>query len=206
MSENIDKKMKKKIENLIGDIEAKSSVEVAVIITNSCDNYRYTTFLYSFLGALILPIVPLLFGYHPSNAIILNIMAVSFIALFFIIDSSTIKYLLPSKIIKKDRCDKMALANFYKMGIDKTKNRRALLIFVAKRERLVKIIADDGISSVISNDKWQEIVDEFIPKAKEGRFGDGILEILEKCKPMLIKLFPKDGTSEHKISNEVVEI
>ncbi len=203
---SLDKKMKKKIEEFIGDIEAKSSVEVAVVITDSCDNYRYTTFLYSFLGALILPIAPVLFGYHPDSATILNIMAVAFIVLFFAIDNSGLKYLLPSKIIKKDRCDKMALTNFYKMGIDNTKNRRALLIFVAKRERLVKIIADDGISGMIPNDKWQEIVDDFIPKAKEGKFGEGILEILQKSEPMLVKLFPKDGTSEHKISNEVVEI
>ena len=198
---------KKNIKKLIDKIESTSDAEVRVVVAHSCDRYRYSIFVFSFFIALLTPfaIKASKISLIQTNLITLSIAVFLFVS--FVLEYSDIKYKIIPKKVKKDRCEKTAFNQFYKLGINKTKNHKAILLFVSLEERYIRVIADKNIKKKIDDSFWKSIVQEFVYFAKDGKIDEGLLQIVKKCGGILEKNFPKTNIEkENELSNEIVEM
>lgn len=207
MNKNIKNITKKKIEEMITKIESKSDAEIAVVIADRCDRYRYSIFLYAFLFTLVVPFFIKLSGMYFDQNEIFALMMATFLFVTVTLEYSNFKYKIIPKKVKIDRCENIAFKQFRKLGVNKTKNHKAILIFISIKERYIRILADKNVNDKASQDFWSEIVKDFAKYAKEQDIDIALLSIVKKCGEFLEKNFPRNNKiKDNELSNEVFEI
>jgi uncharacterized membrane protein len=98
---------------------------------------------------------------------------------------------------------KLAESEFFKLGIDKTRDKTGILIFILLQERQFYILADKGIDEKVPEKTWDFIKDEMQENFLEGRFCSGILTAVEKVGKILSQHFPIKPNDTNEISNVV---
>lgn len=76
---------------------------------------------------------------------------------------------------------------------------KGILVYVSFFEREVRIVADRGISSVISQDLWNLLADELAESLSRGEVKAGLLHVVERCADLLAgspESVKTDGTDE----------
>ena len=66
-----------------------------------------------------------------------------------------------------------------------TDAHKGILVYVSFFEREVRIVADRGISSVISQDLWNLLADELAESLSRGEVKAGLLHVVERCEDLL---------------------
>lgn len=99
---------------------------------------------------------------------------------------------------------KLAEEEFFKLGIDKTKDKTGIIIFFLLEAREFYILADEGINVKVAEKTWDKIKDEMQNHFLEGRFSEGIIHGVDRVGKILSEHFPvkKDDTNE--ISDRVI--
>ena len=207
MGKYINEDTKLKIKEMIDQIESKSEAEVVVAVADSCDRYKYSIFLYALLSVLIVPFLIKLFGISLDQIQLFSLMIATFLFVTVSLEYSEFKYKIIPKKVKVDRCESVAFKQFEKLGINKTANHKALLIFVSIKERYIRIIADKNINDKASQDFWNEVVLDFSKLTREQDINSALLSTVKKCGDFLEKNFPRSSKiKDNELSNEVLEI
>ncbi len=84
----------------------------------------------------------------------------------------------------------MAVKEFYRLGMDKTRDGTGVLIYILLSERKIQIIADKGINDKVENATWQKIAESVAEHFKMGKYLDGIIKGLEQIGEVLAQHFP----------------
>jgi uncharacterized membrane protein len=98
----------------------------------------------------------------------------------------------------------LAEKEFFKLGMDKTRDRTGILLYLLLRDRQFYILADSGIHELVGDAAWNRIRDEMQHKFAAGKFREGILWGIEHVGLVLTKHFPVKPDDTNEISNEVV--
>lgn len=80
-----------------------------------------------------------------------------------------------------------------------TDAHKGILIYLSFFEREVRIVADRGISSVISQDLWNLLADELAESMSRDEVKAGLLHVIERCADLLAgspESVKADGTDE----------
>ena len=99
---------------------------------------------------------------------------------------------------------KLAEEEFYKLGIDKTRDKTGIIIFFLLEAREFSIRADEGINKKVPEKTWDKIKDEMQQHFTEGKFSEGIILGVEKVGRILGEHFPIKADDTNEISNRVV--
>ena len=106
---------------------------------------------------------------------------------------------------KKLSLHDLALKEFTRLGMHRTKDRTGILIFLLMPERQFRIIADEGIHAKVAEGTWDRVAASMTPHFKEGKFGPGICLAVEAVGLELKKYFPRQSDDRNELSNEIVE-
>jgi uncharacterized membrane protein len=107
---------------------------------------------------------------------------------------------LEKKIDSRD----IAVKEFFKLGINNTKDKTGVLIYVIFGERKFEFIADEGINSKIHYAHWDEISNEVGKYFSGEKYLDGILYGLNRLGNVLINEFPVKDDDKNELSDEVI--
>lgn len=97
----------------------------------------------------------------------------------------------------------MAVKEFYRLGMDKTRDGTGVLIYILLSERKIQIIADKGINDKVENETWQKIAESVAEHFKTGKYLDGIIKGLEQIGEVLTQHFPIKPGDINELSNDV---
>ena len=123
---------------------------------------------------------------------------------FYLSNIPAIDRLIIPGAIKKECVDHRAMRYFAESGVYQTKENSGILIYVSYMERQVRIIADSGISKVISQDLWNIIADELAENLKKGNTTGGFIQAIEKCGELLAENFPAHEENPNELSDGLV--
>ncbi|MDB6065322.1 MAG: hypothetical protein JWR26_1530 [Pedosphaera sp.] len=98
---------------------------------------------------------------------------------------------------------KAAQAQFKQLGMEKTRERNGVLIFVAPRVRAFAVIGDAGVHSRCGNEFWTQVTSEMTGHFKAGRFTDGILHGTKKAGELLARHFPCEPDRPNQLPDDV---
>ena len=98
----------------------------------------------------------------------------------------------------------LAKEEFYKLQMDKTRDKTGILIFVLLEERQFYILADEGINEKVRPNTWERIRDEMQTEFKSGQFTHGIIIGIERIGKILSNYFPIKPDDTNELSNKVV--
>jgi uncharacterized membrane protein len=107
-------------------------------------------------------------------------------------------------IEKKYTVREVALREFYKLKMDKTRDKTGVLIFILFYERKFEIIADEGINVKISDNTWSKLSDELINSFSDGNYKDGISKCINKIGNILVKEFPVKKDDINELPDDIV--
>ncbi len=105
----------------------------------------------------------------------------------------------------KKREDALAAAyiRFQKLGMAKTRQRNAVLIYFAPLTRQFAIVGDTGIHQKCGDNFWQDISAAMSAQLKQGKFTEAIVDAIQKTDALLTQHFPRDPDDRNELPNEV---
>ena len=98
-----------------------------------------------------------------------------------------------------------AQRQFRNLGMQKTKQRNSVLIFVAPRARKFAVIGDEGVHQKCGEQYWTRLVDSMREHFQKEAFNRALLEAIERTGELLAQHFPKRGGGPNELPNEIVE-
>ena len=98
-----------------------------------------------------------------------------------------------------------AQKRFHRMGMHKTRERNAVLIFVAPRAHKFAVVGDKAIHEKCGEKLWQRLVDGMRAHFRNERFSHALVEAVEEIGKVLAAHFPKTRAAGNELSDEIVE-
>ncbi len=99
----------------------------------------------------------------------------------------------------------IATKKFHKLGMHKTAERNAVLIFVAPRAHKFAVVGDRAIHEKCGEELWQRIVEKMREHFRNENFSHAIVDAIRETGDALAAHFPKRSTSVGGLPDEVVE-
>lgn len=81
---------------------------------------------------------------------------------------------------------------FERLGIDATRERNGVLIFVVPARRSFVVLGDQGIHARVGQACWDAVVREVGEAFHAGRYADGLLHAIDMLGERLAEHFPSD--------------
>jgi uncharacterized membrane protein len=98
-----------------------------------------------------------------------------------------------------------ATARFHRLGMQKTRERNGVLIFVAPRAHKFAVVGDEGIHRRCGEGYWQLVVDLMREHFRNERFSEAIVDAIHEIGRVLAEHFPKTADGPNELPDEVVE-
>ena len=217
---NIKEEDFSKIKDAISQAESKTTGEIAIAVTPESENYAFWELLVADLFTFLILLILLPFSskildayrliywqHEPAHILPYFYIITSFASLliaFYLANIPAIDRLIIPSSVKKQCVTNRAMRYFTESGIYQTKTNSGILIFVSYMERQVRIIADSGISSKISQDLWNLIADELSEEIKKENATNAFINAIEKCGILLKQNFPSDEENSNEFPDGLV--
>jgi uncharacterized membrane protein len=96
-----------------------------------------------------------------------------------------------------------AIRVFNTLGMHRTKQRNAVLIYVATQHQKLAIIGDQGINAHVPDHFWDDERELMIGHFKRGNFVLGLIEGISKVGDQMKAAFPFEEGDVNELDNEV---
>ena len=103
--------------------------------------------------------------------------------------------------------DPLAFAEkkFVDLGMQKTAERNAILIFVAPRAQKFAVVGDEGIHKQCGAEFWQHLVASMRGHFQREEFTDALVEAIETAGKSLAHHFPRQTDDRNELPDQVIE-
>jgi uncharacterized membrane protein len=98
-----------------------------------------------------------------------------------------------------------ARKKFHRLGMHKTRERNAVLIFVAPRVHKFAVVGDEAIHKKCGNEFWQRIVEGIRTHFRNEKFSDALVEAVREIGDVLATDFPKTRSDTNELSDDLIE-
>jgi uncharacterized membrane protein len=99
----------------------------------------------------------------------------------------------------------IAQKKFRRLGMEKTRQRNGVLIFVAPRTHQFAVVGDQGIHEKCGDAYWKDLVDSMRAHFKAEKFSQAIVEAIEETGKALATHFPKGPGSSNELPDDIIE-
>jgi putative membrane protein len=93
---------------------------------------------------------------------------------------------------------------FAERGLQGTRGRTGLLIFVSELERRVVVLGDRTLHEQVGQRGWDEHVELLLQHIRAGQARTGLLEVLARLTPQLALLAPRAPDDENELPDSVL--
>jgi uncharacterized membrane protein len=98
-----------------------------------------------------------------------------------------------------------ARKKFHRLGMHKTRERNAVLIFVAPRVHKFAVVGDEAIHKKCGNEFWQRIVEGIRTHFRNEKFSDALVEAVREIGDVLATDFPKTRSDTNELPDNLIE-
>ncbi len=98
----------------------------------------------------------------------------------------------------------LAVKNFHELGMEKTRDKTAVLIYLLISDKKFQIIGDEGINKKVSKEFWDVLAMKMAEYFRSNKFVEGICHTVKEVGVVLEKEFPMKAGDTNELSNEVV--
>ena len=98
-----------------------------------------------------------------------------------------------------------AQKKFHQLGMHKTREQNAVLIFVAPRAHKFAVVGDKAIHEKCGDEFWQRVVKGMRTHFQNENFSDALVEAIKEIGKLLAAHFPKTPGNANELPDEIVE-
>src|SRR6476660_8696133 len=118
--------------------------------------------------------------------------------------SSEIRIYVDRRDLKEDPVS-AGQREFIRLGMDKTRERNAVLIYVAPRAQEFAVIGDEEVHRRCGAELWQQVAGKMSEHFGQGQFSDAIIEAIAYLAGVLAKHFPRRWRNPNELPDDVIE-
>lgn len=94
---------------------------------------------------------------------------------------------------------------FHRLGMHKTRERNAVLIFVAPRVHKFAVVGDNAIHEKCGDEFWQRVVEKMRAHFQNEKFSDALIEAVKEVGSVLARHFPKTSEDRNELPDDLIE-
>ena len=98
-----------------------------------------------------------------------------------------------------------AQRKFHRLDMHKTRERNAVLIFVAPRAHKFAVIGDKAIHEKCGDVFWQQVTENMRTHFQNEKFSHALVEAIKEIGKVLTAHFPKTSTNANELPNDIVQ-
>jgi uncharacterized membrane protein len=98
-----------------------------------------------------------------------------------------------------------AQRKFHRLAMHKTRERNAVLIFVAPRTHKFAVVGDRAIHEMCGGQSWERIVERMRLHFLKEEFSDALIEAINEVGSLLATHFPKTSRDENELPDDLIE-
>ncbi|MCF7857979.1 MAG: TPM domain-containing protein [Candidatus Cloacimonetes bacterium] len=214
----LSKEELQKIGSAVKKAESKTSGEIATALIKESYDYAIYELIFAIIAGFIYFVVMIFFSAsieqmlqskfwdYSVNYLIMCYGFSTFLVItifYFLGNISGIdRLIVPGKILR-EKVRERALRYFMESGVNNTKDRTGILIFISILERRVELLADSGINEKIEPEKWQSLVDNVIIGIRKKKVSEYLIKSINECGEMLQDHFPIQADDINELSDEI---
>jgi uncharacterized membrane protein len=99
----------------------------------------------------------------------------------------------------------LAQKKFQRLGMYKTRERNAVLIFVAPRAHKFAVVGDQAIHEKCGEQFWQHVVDGMRVHFQNENFSHALTEAVNEVGKVLATHFPRTSANANELPDEIIE-
>jgi uncharacterized membrane protein len=99
----------------------------------------------------------------------------------------------------------LAQKKFQRLGMYKTRERNAVLIFVAPRAHKFAVVGDQAIHEKCGEQFWQHVVDGMRVHFQNEKFSHALTEAIDEVGKVLATHFPRTSANANELPDEIIE-
>ena len=203
---NISNQDRERIKNKIAEVEKITSAEIVPMIIDQSDEYPVAHFRAGVFGAVIASLILYLSPLHFINPIyFLWIQIPGFLIGYLLCYIPFFKRILSTKKERQIEVHQRAMEAFFHHNLHLTTKHNGVLIYFSVLEKRMHIIADNGITKMISNSHFENIINQTTEHLLHEGVVAGMLNTIELSANLLSKYFPQDGTKkDNQLSDALI--
>lgn len=190
----------------IAEAELRSAAEFAVAVAGTADRYLELRLLAPALLAILVPPLLLASGLVVEPFWLAALPGLLFLAISAILIPDRITIPLVPSALRESRARRLARTLFMDLGLTNPRDRAGVLLFIARAERQVEILAGAGVAERIDSKDWQKVVDGFVRAARNGPLETALTGAIEEATALLSATFPPDERNPDEVPNRLVEL
>ena len=203
------------VQACVADVEKSTSGEIVPMVVSSSYHYPMSNMIGALIIALLISIcVALVYSIRKSWGGVTAMDIWLFPAVF------AVAFLLFHELVKRvpglkrifitkseiaEEVEEAALSSFYRNGLNDTRDRTGILIFISVFERKAYILADEGINAKVDKSVWQEVVDMVVKGIKQHKQAEGICKAVRRCGELIREHFPIKADDTNELGNLIIE-
>ena len=118
--------------------------------------------------------------------------------------SGEVRVFVESRCSYMDAIDRAAEL-FFKLQMDETDDRNAVLVYVAIKDRQLAVFGDEGIHKKVGGEFWNSEVQKMISSFNNDNYAEGIKEVVIDIGDALTKHFPyNNDTDKNELPDDIV--
>ncbi len=193
-----------RIGDAVTEAEARTAAEILVVVASApLVQHRFYSVMWAALLALVLPWIGAIFLVL-RDIQVLSLQAVIFVVLAGVLMLPQVAPHVVPRPALRAAARAAAIELFLAHGVPQTEGRTGILIFAAARERLVEVVADDGVHEILGHAAWRQICEAVSARAAEGSLADGLVEGVRLAGDLLAGPLPPRADDENELENHVI--
>lgn len=111
-------------------------------------------------------------------------------------------------VVSRDLCDEpvaRAREAFQRHGMTATRERNAVLIFIAPRSQRFAIVGDEGVHQRCGDTFWREVAEDVGHHFRQGDFTGGLVAAVHRVGEILAQHFPRRPDDVNELPDAVEE-
>lgn len=193
-----------RIADAVAAAEAKTSAEIRVVVARApLVQHPFFSVLWASLAALVLPWVVVLVQPMPALPL-LAVQAMLFIVIATVLMLPSLAQKVIPRLALRSAARAAAIELFLGHGIPQTRGRTGILIFAAARERLIEVVADEGVHTPLGHGAWSEICAAVAERAGHGSLAEGLVAGVERAGELLSGPLPRTPGHRNELANHVI--
>lgn len=93
---------------------------------------------------------------------------------------------------------------FFGLQMERTKDRNAVLVYVAYKHRQAAIFGDEEIHRRVGTDFWESEVQKMLKHFAQEDFADGLIAVVHDIGEVLAKEFPFERDDKNELPDDIV--
>jgi putative membrane protein len=111
---------------------------------------------------------------------------------------------LTREVVRREAVRTAARAAFLDSGVDRTRGRTGILVYVSLLERDAEVVADRGVESATPRPQWDDKVTALRDAVRKGEPGRVVAEHVRGLGPMLAAVLPRAEDDADELAHAVV--